>query len=58
MRMTKKVTALAMTAVLTASALVGCGGNDTPNGQTTTNTVLILGQHQLQKRQAQLVCLQ
>ncbi len=37
MRMTKKVTALAMTAVLTASALVGCGGNNTPNGQTTTN---------------------
>ncbi len=38
MRMTKKVVALAMTAVLTAASLAGCGGNNDSNGTTTANT--------------------
>ena len=36
MRMTKKVTALAMTAVLTAASLAGCGGNNSSNNNSTT----------------------
>lgn len=43
MRMTKRVVALAMTAVMTAASLAGCGGNDstaatTPAAKTTTYT--------------------
>lgn len=37
MRMTKKVMALAMTAVLTATSLAGCAGNDASNNGTTTS---------------------
>ncbi len=37
MRMTKKVMALAMTAVLTAASLAGCAGNNSSDNGTTTS---------------------